>query len=37
MNNFMNTPFMIFCVGASILSLSLSASAAIVMWAVRLM
>ncbi len=31
----MNTPFMIFCVGASILSLALSTSAAIVMWALH--
>nr|DAJ62431.1 MAG TPA: TERF1-interacting nuclear factor 2, TRF2, shelterin complex, PROTEIN BINDING [Caudoviricetes sp.] len=31
----MNTPFMIFCIGTSILSLALSASAALVMWALH--
>lgn len=32
----MNTPFMTFCIGTSILSLALSASAALVMWAMHL-
>ena len=31
----MDTPFMNFCIGTSLLSLALSASAALVMWALH--